>query len=148
MYQFNKINGETIDYLSYTKNIVKKFPSVKIHVGTDSFLLNDNTRYITAIAFRFNKAGVHYIYTKKKFPRIKDNWERLWRETELSVDIARQLDKQKVKIEIDMDYNSDENHRSHKLISATKGWANSLGYKVNVKPNNQIATRAADHHCK
>ena len=88
MYQFNKINGETIDYLSYTKNIVKKFPSVKIQVGTDSFLLNDNTRYITAIAFRFNKAGVHYIYTKKKFPRIKDNWERLWRETELSVDIA------------------------------------------------------------
>ena len=48
----------------------------------------------------------------------------------------------------DRDYNSDENHRSHKLISATKGWANSLGYKVNVKPNNQIATRAADHHCK
>ena len=45
-------------------------------------------------------------------------------------------------------YNSDEYHRSNKLISATKGWANSLGYKVNVKPNNQIATRAADHHCK
>ena len=53
-----------------------------------------------------------------------------------------------VQVEIDMDYNSDENHRSYKLISATKGWANSLGYKVNVKPNNQIATRAADHHCK
>ena len=148
MHQFNKINGEPIDYLSYTKDIVKNFPSVEIHVGTDSYLLNDNTRYVTAIAFRFNKAGVHYIYTKKKFPRIKDNWERLWRETELSVDIARQLEKQKVKIEIDMDYNSDENHRSNKLISATKGWANSLGYKVNVKPNNQIATRAADHHCK
>lgn len=71
MYQFNKINGETIDYLSYTKNIVKKFPSVKIHVGTDSFLLNDNTRYITAIAFRFNKAGVHYIYTKKNSQESK-----------------------------------------------------------------------------
>ena len=53
-----------------------------------------------------------------------------------------------VQVEIDMDYNSDENHKSNKLISATKGWANSLGYKVNVKPNNQIATRAADHHCK
>ena len=96
MHQFNKINGEPIDYLRYTKDIVKNFPSVEIHVGTDSYLLNDNTRYITAIAFRFNKAGVHYIYTKKKFTRIKDNWERLWRETELSVDIARQLEKQKV----------------------------------------------------
>ena len=47
-----------------------------------------------------------------------------------------------------MDYNGDENFKSHKLIAAAKGWANSLGYKVNIKPNNQIATRAADHHCK
>jgi len=47
-----------------------------------------------------------------------------------------------------MDYNGDENYQSHKLIAAAKGWANSLGYKVNVKPNNQIATRAADYHCK
>jgi predicted RNase H-related nuclease YkuK (DUF458 family) len=47
-----------------------------------------------------------------------------------------------------MDYNEDENFKSNKLISAAKGWANSLGYKVNVKPNNQIATRAADYHCK
>ena len=48
-----------------------------------------------------------------------------------------------------MDYNGDESClKSHKLISAAKGWANSLGYKVNVKPNNQIATRAADYHCR
>jgi len=148
MHQFNKINGEPIDYLSYTKDMVKNFPSVEIHVGTDSYLLNDNTRYITAIAFRFNKAGVHYIFTKKNFPRIKDNWERLWRETELSVDIARQLEKQKVKTEIDMDYNSDERFFSNKLVPVAKGWANSLGFKVNLKPYNQIATSAADYHSK
>ena len=47
-----------------------------------------------------------------------------------------------------MDYNNDEKFISNKLISAAKGWANSLGYKVNVKPHNQIATKAADHHCK
>ena len=81
-------------------------------------------------------------------PRIKDNWERLWRETELSVDIARQLDKQKVKIEIDMDYNSDERFFSNKLVAVAKGWANSLGFKVNLKPYNQIATSAADYHSK
>ena len=47
-----------------------------------------------------------------------------------------------------MDYNESDNFKSHKLVAATKGWADSLGYKVNVKPNNQIATKAADHHCK
>ena len=53
-----------------------------------------------------------------------------------------------ISVEIDMDYNEDNNFKSNKLVAATKGWANSLGYKVNVKPNIQIATKAADHHCK
>ncbi len=67
----------------------------------------------------------------------------------MSIEVAEWLSNQiNVKIEIDMDYNSDEKFISNKLISAAKGWANSLGYKVNVKPNNQIATKAADHHCK
>ena len=148
MTKFLKINGQTIDPLDYTLSIIKKHPNVKIHVGTDSHSLNENTRYITAIAYRYNSSGVHYIYSKNNFPKIIDKWERLWKETELSIEIAQILNNREINIEIDMDYNSDENHRSNKLISATKGWANSLGYKVNVKPNNQIATRAADYHCK
>jgi predicted RNase H-related nuclease YkuK (DUF458 family) len=47
-----------------------------------------------------------------------------------------------------MDYNEDEFYKSNQLIGATKGWANSLGYQVNVKPNIQIATKAADYHCR
>ena len=148
MVKFLKIDGQKIDPLDYTLDIIKKYPDVKIHVGTDSHSINDNTRYITAIAYRFNQSGVHYIYSKNNFPKIIDKWERLWKETELSIEIAQILDNKEINLEIDMDYNSDENHKSNKLISATKGWANSLGYKVNVKPNNQIATRAADHHCK
>lgn len=148
MTKFLKIDGEKINPITYTLKIIEKYPDVKIHVGTDSHSLNDNTRYITAIAYRYNQSGVHYIYSKNNFPKIIDKWERLWKETELSIEIAQILNNKEINIEIDMDYNSDENHRSNKLISATKGWANSLGYKVNVKPNNQIATRAADHHCK
>ena len=47
-----------------------------------------------------------------------------------------------------MDYNEDEFYMSNKLVSAARGWASSHGYKVNIKPHKQIATRAADHHCK
>lgn len=76
-------------------------------------------------------------------------WSRLWKEAELSLEVAEWLTQQvNIKVEIDMDYNDDENFKSNKLVSATKGWANSLGYKVNIKPFNQIATKAADHHCK
>ena len=93
--------------------------------------------------------GVHYIISKKSEMIIDDIWKRLWKEAEMSIEVAEWISNQiNVKIEIDMDYNSDEKFISNKLISAAKGWANSLGYKVNVKPNNQIATKAADHHCK
>jgi len=53
-----------------------------------------------------------------------------------------------IRFEIDMDYNNDEYFMSHKLVSAARGWARSYGYKVNIKPNKQIATRAADYHCR
>ena len=107
------------------------------------------TFYATVIAYKLGTRGVHYILNKKKVSIINDMWTRLWKEAEDSIDAAEWLTKQiSVKVEIDMDYNENENFKSHKLISAAKGWANSLGYKVNIKPNKQIATKAADHHCK
>ena len=73
MIKFLKIDGQKIDPLDYTLNIIKKYPDVKIHVGTDSHSINDNTRYITAIAYRFNQSGVHYIYSKVIFQKLQIN---------------------------------------------------------------------------
>ena len=87
--------------------------------------------------------------SKSTHPLINDIWSRLWKEAELSLEVAEWLTKQvNIKVEIDMDYNNDVSFQSNKLVAATKGWANSLGYKVNIKPFKQIATKAADHHCK
>lgn len=149
MLLFKDINGKRIDTLAHTLNILKKNPSVEIHVGSDSQSVGKQTIYCTVIAYRFGNRGVHYVLSKTAVPLISDMWTRLWKEAELSIEVAEWISKLvPLKIEIDMDYNEDENFQSYKLISAAKGWANSLGYKVNVKPNNQIATRAADHHCK
>ena len=115
MTKFLKIDGEKIKPITYTLKIIEKYPDVKIHVGTDSHSLNDNTRYITAIAYRFNQSGVHYIYSKNNFPKIIDKWERLWKETELSIEIAQILNNKEINIEIDMDYNSDERYYSNRL---------------------------------
>ena len=149
MLLFKNINGEIIDPLSHTLNVLKNSPYSQIHIGSDSQNVGKKTKYVTAIAYRFGSRGVHYIISKKDEIIIDDIWKRLWKEAEMSIDVAEWLTNQiSVRVEIDMDYNSDENFKSSKLISATKGWANSLGYKVNVKPNNQIATKAADYHCK
>tara|TARA_A100001015_G_scaffold54114_2_gene59355 strand:+ start:5234 stop:5683 length:450 start_codon:yes stop_codon:yes gene_type:complete len=146
---FKDVKGERIDPIEHTLNILKNYPNVQIHIGSDSQNVGKKTKYATVIAYRYGSRGVHYILSKKTEVIIKDMWTRLWKEAEMSIDVAEWLTHQvSVRVEIDMDYNSDENFKSSKLISATKGWANSLGYKVNVKPNNQIATRAADYHCK
>ena len=146
---FKNIKGERIDPIAHTIKILKDYPNVQIHIGSDSQNVGKKTRYATVIAYRYGSRGVHYILSKKNEVLLKDMWSRLWKEAEMSIDVAEWLTNQiSVRVEIDMDYNSDENFKSSKLISATKGWANSLGYKVNVKPNNQIATKAADYHCK
>ena len=146
---FKNIKGERIDPVEHTLKIIRDYPTVKIHIGSDSQNIGKKTKYATVIAYRYGSRGVHYILSKKTELLIKDMWTRLWKEAEMSIDIAQWLTHQvSVRVEIDMDYNSDENFKSNKLISATKGWANSLGYKVNIKPNNQIATKAADYHCK
>lgn len=149
MLLFKDIRGNRIDALEHTLKILKDNPYVELHVGTDSQNVGKKTIYCTVIAYRFGNRGVHYVLSKSSHPIIRDMWNRLWKEAELSIEVAEWLSKQiPLKIEIDMDYNGDESFQSHKLVSATKGWANSLGYKVNIKPNRQIATRAADHHCK
>jgi predicted RNase H-related nuclease YkuK (DUF458 family) len=149
MLLFKDINGNRIDPISHTLDIIKRYPYAEIHIGTDSQNIGKETRYATVIAYRLGSRGVHYILNKASVNIINDMWTRLWKEAEKSIDVAEWLTQQiTVRVDIDMDYNSDENFKSHKLIAAAKGWANSLGYKVNIKPNNQIATRAADHHCK
>jgi predicted RNase H-related nuclease YkuK (DUF458 family) len=146
---FRTVDGKVVNVTQHTLDILKKHPNVQIHIGSDSQNFGGKTSYATVIAFRYNTNGVHYIHNKFKVDKIKDMWSRLWKEAELSIEIAEWLTKKiNVNVQIDMDYNVDENYKSSKLITATKGWANSLGYKVNVKPNNQIATKAADYICR
>ena len=149
MLLFKDIKGQPVDPVVRTLEVIKNYPYAEIHIGTDSQNINKQSRYTTVIAYKLGSRGVHYIMSKSQLPLVRDMWKRLWKEAELSIDTAEWLtQKVSIKVEIDMDYNGDENFKSYKLIAAAKGWANSLGYKVNVKPHNQIATRAADYHCK
>ena len=146
---FIDIKGNKVDPIIHTQRILNKNPFVSIHIGTDSQSRAKKTQFATVIAYRYGNRGVHYILSKVGFPKIKDLWTRLWKEAEMSINVSELITNSlNISVEIDMDYNEDNNFKSNKLIAATKGWANSLGYKVNVKPNIQIATKAADHHCK
>ena len=125
---FKDVKGNNIDPVNHTLYILKTYPHAKIHIGSDSQNIGKKTNYTSVIAYRLGTRGVHYILSKSSCDVINDIWKRLWLEAEYSIKVAEWLTKQvSVQVEIDMDYNSDENHRSNKLMSATKGWANSLG---------------------
>lgn len=146
---FKKVDGQVVDVVKHTLSILEKCPYVEIHIGTDSQNHRRHTIYNIAIAYRYGNRGVHYILHSTKIKKVKDRWTRLWKEAEMSIETAELVSsKIKVKIEIDLDFNNDERHFSNRLVQAASGWATSLGYKVNIKPDNQIATRAADHHCR
>jgi len=147
---FKNVKGETIDLIRYIHYQLNKYPTVEIHVGTDSQDHGAFVTYVTVVAFKYGTRGVHYIYNKQNInsKQVKDLWTRLWKETERTIEVAQLINNNlNVILQIDMDYNSNEIHESNKLISAARGWAMSLGYAVNVKPFKQIATKAADYHC-
>ena len=147
---FRTVSNTKVNPIIYTAQIIQKNPFVETHIGTDSQRVGSYINYVTAIAYRYPMKGVHYIYNKHAYPPNKDNWSRLWFETELTMKVAERLalNLPGIRFEIDMDYNTDKDYMSHKLVSSAKGWAESLGYKVNIKPTKQIATRAADQHCR
>lgn len=147
--RFKTVGGVYVDIVEHTLESIKQNPNTQIHVGTDSQNLSDETIYVTVIAYRYGNNGVHYIMHKQKVSRISDMWSRLWKETELTLQVAEWLKEQlpALKINIDMDYNDDKFWASNQLVQATRGWAQSLGYQVNTKPVTLIACRAADYNC-
>ena len=144
--------GQWVDPVAYCAKMMSESEgNVKIYVGTDSQNLRRKTCYVTAICFHFSHEdgmgkGVHVIYKKEKVLKIKDHFTRLWDESQRSIEIAEKLRAKGILIErIDLDYNDDEYWYSSRLVAAGKGMVTGLGYNVAVKPDELIATRAADH---
>ena len=146
--QYRKLDGTPVnDLASYTKDYLRKHTEVSLSVGTDSQNIGGSSVYATVVAFRHPGKGVHYILTKKREPIISDMITRLFKEAEGSIKVAEYLKENGVyqPITIDVDYNENEEHRSHKLIPMVKGWILGLGYQMNTKQNIQVASVAADH---
>ncbi len=147
--KFRKVDGTLVDVVKHTLNILNEDPTVTISIGTDSQNVKKKTNYVTVIAYRYKNKGVHYIFNKISIPKERDLFRRLFREAEISINTAEWFTQQiSVKVDIDLDYNSSEKYESHVVISSAKGWANSLGYKVLLKGEGQIAGWAADYHVR
>jgi predicted RNase H-related nuclease YkuK (DUF458 family) len=77
-------------------------------------------------------------------------WTKLWGETERSVALASLiLEECQLRVhQIDLDFNSDAQYASHKLVSASAGYITSLGFHSKVKPDLLMAAWAANVLCQ
>lgn len=148
--KFKTIDGHFVDLVAHCHEQVSKYPELTIHVGTDSLNTAGFTTYVTVIAFRYPNKGVHCVFNKSHVPKIRDKWQRLYQEAELSVAAANWINANtpyKVHC-IDLDYNDNPSHFSNTVISAGAGLAMGYGHDFTIKPNEQVASRAADNFCK
>lgn len=149
MKAFRKVNGFLIDVEKHTREVITKYPHVEIHVGTDSQVIGRRIKYATVIAYKYGTRGVHYVLTTE-FIKKADFHSRLWKEVDDSMKIALWLRERmpSLNLEVDFDLNGDKKYRSSQLVDAAVGWAKGEGFKCNIKPDRQIATKAADYHCR
>ena len=139
--QYRKLNGTPIPHLAIMLRVV--CTSEVSLCGTDRKILVDLV-YATVVAFRH--PAKECITYEKREPIISDIITRLFKEAEDSINVAEYLRNQGIyqPITIDVDYNENEEHRSHKLIPMVKGWIRcwlSNEHQANI----QVASIAADH---
>jgi len=149
--RFKVMGGRrTHDVCQYVAQMQNSGSQFSLVIGCDSQNHRNHTVYVTTVVFRFPRSGAHVIYRKEKVPKILDMWTKLWGETERSVALAHLLrDEVGAEVEqIDLDFNTDPAHPSNKVLSASSGYIQSLGFQSAAKPNLLMAAWAADSLCQ
>ena len=130
-----------LDLLTGTEQVV--------HVGTDSQHAGYHTNYVTVVAILHPGRGGRVFYEKCRVPRVPSLAHKLFREAELSLNAALDLDQVVAHdIIVHVDANEDLRHRSSKYVRALSGMVLGHGFQVRVKPDSWCATHVADYLVK
>lgn len=175
-YVFKKFGGEQVQDLGkYLQKLVTENPSLYICAGCDSKQLRGSTLYVVAVTIHspLYRNGAHVIFTRIREKKVRDDFTRLWKETEYLIEVAdeihhalqevnyvrKEMDVEKgaLKIcedgfyklvELHVDYNETSRYLSNKVYQAAIPYLKGMGYKTLGKPLAYAATCAADLKCK
>jgi predicted RNase H-related nuclease YkuK (DUF458 family) len=149
---FKNIKGERVDEIDYSFKILKEKPFTKIYIGTDSQKKRKTIEYATVIVYRYGKQGAHFIYSRWNVRRKGYGKgdalieRRLTEEIQATVETAQRLKEHSILVyQIDLDLNGDPKWKSNKFVQMGVGWARGLGYRVSIKPEEQVAVKAANN---
>lgn len=149
-YTFRSLSDKRpVDLIPYIKAELESRDDISIYVGTDSQNLGSKTAYACVIALHYGRSGAHVLYTQFRVDRIKDRFSKLWKEVEVSMEVAEYLDAHGIHATfIDIDLNPDPLYGSNNVLRAAVGFVESKGFAVRVKPEAISASYAADRLCK
>lgn len=157
MQQFVTIDRVKIDLIEHCFQQRVKHPNLTVHIGCDSVVVGGKIWYVTVVAFRYDKNGAHFIFTKVCVPSYRkhdnkpDIFTRLFQEAVYSLEVADFLVENNIFIKenlvLEFDYNDMKTTKSTPLIGAAAGMATAKGYNFLLKFDDQIACKAADKIC-
>lgn len=154
---FKKYDGTVIENPNqYLKEWIIDNPHGNIFIGCDSQQHKKYIKYaISIIMHRMDEEGLghgahviftSYIDTNKSLKT--DLFTKLWAEAEYTLIVAKLFEDFKKKIEIHLDYNSDESSYSNVLYNPGIGYFTGQGFKTKGKPYAYAASNVADNLCK
>ena len=121
----------------------------KVVIGTDSQTNRQATLFVTALIIHRVGKGARFFFRKVKTKPLIDLRYRIYRETELSLELTESLKRQGIAkllvqwpIEIHLDIG--QAGETKKLIQEVVGWVTSVGYVAKIKPGAFGASSVAD----
>jgi predicted RNase H-related nuclease YkuK (DUF458 family) len=95
--RFKKFCGDKVpDVVEYLKEYVSKNPGITISVGCDSIQKRRKTVYACTIMMHDKdiRNGAHVIFFRESIPRLRDDQDRLYRESIYAYEIAEYLNEE------------------------------------------------------
>ena len=176
--QFKKFGGERIDDIGqYVQNLLREDPTLHVCIGCDSKQLRSITLYVVAVTIhsQLYRNGAHVVYARIREKKIRDDFQRLWKEAEFLIGVGtkihhsleeigyvrNEMDVRKgilrpatdgyyKLVELHVDFNENSNHLSNRVYSAALPYLRGMGFKTLGKPSGEsfAASCAADLMCK
>jgi predicted RNase H-related nuclease YkuK (DUF458 family) len=142
-------NEKTVDLIPYLRKKLAESDNISIYIGCDSQNVGDKTIYACVIVLHYGNNGGHVIYSRMKFDKITERFTKLWKEVEISMEVAMYLDSHGIRATyIDIDLNPDPKYKSNSVLRAALGFVESMGYTARCKPDAVSASCVADKLCK
>lgn len=155
---FGEVSIEDVAHI-ILERIAEPVHTFEVMIGTDSQTY-DTTKVVVVIALHDVGHGGIFFYDISRVPRITNVGQKLYYETGLSLDYARQfveaLDdireaqgidyEQLLNLSIHVD--AGANGPSSKVIPEIVGWIRACGFKAVIKPESVAACSIADKYSK